>query len=46
MQFTALELVEIGFLVGIGWWAAKLVFVLIITKFIQKGPITLSKEEA
>jgi hypothetical protein len=41
MTTTALELLKTGFFLGIGWWTAKAIFVITISKYLGK-PIEIS----
>jgi len=41
---TTLELLKTGFFLGIGWWLAKIIFIIAVTTFTGK-PIEISKEE-
>lgn len=43
--FTSpLDLFAFGFFIGLGWWLSKAIFVIIISKWIAKKPITLDTE--
>ena len=44
MLITLLNFTLAGFAVGIGWWAAKLIFIGIMMK-ITKKPMTLATDE-
>jgi len=41
---TIVGLIGIGFFVGLGWWLSKAIFVVIISKWIAKGPIKLDTD--
>lgn len=38
------DLIAVGFFIGLGWWISKAIFVMIISKWIAKKPITLDTD--
>ena len=43
-NLSIIQLLKIGFFIGLGWWLSKTIFILAITKYTGK-PIELSKDE-
>lgn len=44
-ELTPLYLMDIGLFVGIGWYLAKLVFVMLVTTFTRKQIVIATDEE-
>ncbi len=45
MNLEITELLKIGFFAGLGWFLSKAVFVIIISKWVVKKPITLETDD-
>jgi len=45
MDISIIELLKIGFFIGVGWWGAKIIFISALS-FVLKRPIQISKEES